>query len=143
MSVTFIGKAPISPEPIALPLYGSPVKAGFPSPADDWLEGYMDLNQLAIKNPDATYMLRVKGDSMVNTGITDGDILIVDCSLEAKHKDIVIACLDGEMTVKRLLMHANGQIELFAENDDYRPIPIKPNDDFSIWGVVKYALKQF
>ena len=86
----------------ALPLYASKVQAGFPSPADDFMEGRLDLNQHLVKHPTATFFVRVSGDSMIEAGIHPDDILVVDRSLEPRHGKIVIAALDGELTVKRL-----------------------------------------
>ena len=138
--VTLLGKAVDLALVQELPLFGMPIKAGFPSPADDWQEGKIDLNQFLVKHPAATYLLRVSGSSMKNAGITESDILVVDCSLEAKHRDIVIANVDGEMTVKRLHKTAK-RTALIAENDDYAPIEITSGMEFSIWGVVKHVIK--
>jgi DNA polymerase V len=120
---------------ISLPLYMTSIEAGFPSPADDYIEGALDLNEHLIKHPAATFFVRVSGESMVNAGIYPGDILIVDRSLEAADKKIVIAVLDGELTVKRLRIRS-GRPSLEPENDQYAPIEIKPDMAFEIWGVV-------
>lgn len=118
-----------------LPLYQSSISAGFPSPADDELEDKLDLNELLIKHPSATFFLRVSGSSMINAGIHHNDILIVDRSLEAADGKVVIASVNGELTVKRL--HYEGKkIQLVAENDAYPPIDISEEADFRIWGVV-------
>ncbi len=138
--VTLLGKAVDLALLQELPLFGMPIQAGFPSPADDWQEGKIDLNQFLVKHPAATYLLRVSGSSMKNAGITEGDILLVDCSLEAKHRDIVIANVDGEMTVKRL-HKTTKRTALIAENDDYAPIEVTAGMEFSIWGVVKHVIK--
>lgn len=118
-----------------LPLYQSTISAGFPSPADDDIEDKLDLNELLIKHPSATFFLRVSGSSMINAGIHHNDILIVDRSLEPSNGKVVIASVNGELTVKRL--HCEGKkIQLVAENDAYPPINISGDADFRIWGVV-------
>lgn len=121
-----------------LPLFGTSVQAGFPSPADDFLETTLDLNQLCIRHPAATYFVRAQGDSMQGSGIYSGDVLIVDRSLNAKDRDIVIACLDNEFTVKRLILKPTPQ--LVAENPKYRPIPIRSEQSLEIFGVVTYVV---
>lgn len=119
----------------ALPLYGYRVAAGFPSPADDHIETKLDLNDHLIKRPAATFFVRVQGDSMIGTGIHENDILVVDRSITPLHGKIVIAVLNGELTVKRL--HSlNGQVSLIAENEKYPPLPVTEGMEFSIWGVV-------
>lgn len=120
---------------ISLPLYMTAIEAGFPSPADDYIEGSLDLNQHLIRHPAATFFVRVSGDSMVNAGIFPGDILIVDRSLEAVDKKIVIAVVDGDLTVKRLRIRS-GNPFLEPENDRYPPIEVTPDMAFEIWGVV-------
>ena len=119
----------------SLPIFMTSIEAGFPSPADDYIEGSLDLNQHLIKHPAATFFVRVSGESMINAGIFPGDILVVDRSLEAVDKKIVIAVLDGELTVKRLRIRS-GNPSLEPENDRYAPIEIKPDMAFEIWGVV-------
>lgn len=116
-----------------MPLYSSHVQAGFASPAEDFVEEYLDLNDLLVKREEATFFVRVAGRSMVDAGIQPEDILIVDRSLEAKHGKIVIAVIDGEVTVKRLSIQ-NGSIILKAENTQYSDIPV--NGALHIWGVV-------
>ena len=120
---------------IKLPLYMTSIEAGFPSPADDYIEGSLDLNEHLVKHPAATFFVRVSGESMIKAGIFPGDILIVDRSLEAVDKKIVIAVVDGELTVKRLRIRS-GIPSLEPENDRYAPIVIKPDMAFEIWGVV-------
>lgn len=117
-----------------LPFFQHTVSAGFPSAADDEMER-LDLNELLIEHPAATFFLRVSGSSMIKAGIHDQDILIVDRSLEPKHGKIVIATLNGELTVKRLHKKDN-KLQLIAENDSYPPIDISHEIDFRIWGVV-------
>jgi DNA polymerase V len=119
----------------ALPLYSSKVSAGFPSPADDYLEGKLDLNTHLVKHPSATFFVRVSGESMLGAGIHPDDILVVDRSLEATSGRIVIVALAGELTVKRLHISPTG-IQLLPENPAYAPIVIKEDDELHIWGVV-------
>lgn len=118
-----------------LPLYACKVQAGFPSPADDYMEGKLDLNSHLVKHPTATFFVRVTGESMLGAGIHPGDILVVDRSLEAKNGRIVIAALDGELTVKRLNKSSEGT-SLMPENDNFNPIEITDQNDVVIWGVV-------
>jgi DNA polymerase V len=122
-----------------IPLASSPVSAGFPSPADDHVEQHLDLNEYLVKHPAATFFVRVDGDSMLGAGIRSGDILIVDRSLEADDGRVVVAVIDGEFTVKRILKN-NGKLFLAPENEAYEPIEIKEEMDFEVWGVVAYAV---
>ena len=128
-------KAFLAQPALKIPLYLSRVRAGFPSPAEDDIESYLDLNQHLIQHPAATFMVRAQGDSMINAGIHDGDILVVDRSLEAIDGKVVIAAIDGELTVKRLSCQS-GQVKLMAENPNYAPIVITDHQDTVIWGVV-------
>lgn len=120
---------------VLLPLYGHKVSAGFPSPADDYVEDRLDLNQLLVQNKSATFFLRVKGDSMIGAGIHDGDIIVVDRSVEATDGSVVVAVTDGELTIKRLVL-CTGAAELHAENPKYPPIRFKEGQELTIWGVV-------
>ena len=126
-----------------VPYIISKVSAGFPSPADDYLENNLNLNKLLIKNRPSTFLIRAGGDSMINIGIYDGDILIVDRSLDAKSKDIVIASIFGELTVKKLLLDVHGNPQLKSENELYSNIEIKNKEDLIIWGVVTSVIHQF
>ena len=126
-------------EKCELPLFTSSVSAGFPSPADDYVEAKLDLNEFLIKHPSATFFVRAEGDSMINAGINSGDILIIDKALEASDKQIVIAVVNGELTVKRL-RKIKGKVFLAAENPKFKPIEITENMDFAIWGVVTYVI---
>ena len=126
-----------------VPYIISKVSAGFPSPADDYLENNLNLDKLLIKNRPSTFLIRAGGDSMINIGIYDGDILIVDRSLDAKSKDIVIASIFGELTVKKLLLDIHGDPQLKSENELYSNIEIKNKEDLIIWGVVTSAIHQF
>ncbi|MDO9104883.1 MAG: translesion error-prone DNA polymerase V autoproteolytic subunit [Methylovulum sp.] len=118
-----------------LPLFGSKVAAGFPSPADDYVEKTLDLNELLVQKPAATFFARAPGFSMINAGIHPNDILIVDRSIEPVPGNIVICALDGELTVKRL-EHENGHWKLKAENPDYADIAVHEGLELVIWGVV-------
>lgn len=125
----------------SIPLYSSTVRAGFPSPADDYIETMLDLNEYLIKHPAATFFVRASGDSMINAGIHSGDILVVDRSLDATNGKIVIAALNGELTVKRLLRQ-DGQAKLVAENPNFPPLDITDEYDVVIWGVVTSVIHQ-
>lgn len=118
------------------------ISAGFPSPAEDFIEDHIDLNQYLTPNPETKYLMRVSGNSMIGAGIFSGDLLIIDKSKSPHHNDIVIAALNGELTVKRLC-HRHARLSLIAENSDYPPIHITPDMDFFIWGVVTHAIKNF
>jgi DNA polymerase V len=123
-----------------LPLYSSKVAAGFPSPADDYLENIIDLNELVIHHPAATFLVRASGHSMINVGIFENDILIVDRSIKARQGKIVIAAIDGQLTVKRLKQSNSGEFILMPENPAYQAITIKEGSDVYIWGVVTCVL---
>lgn len=122
-----------------LPLYSSRVRAGFPSPADDHVEARLDLNDYMVKHPAATFFVRVAGDSMVNAGIFENDMLVVDRSLEAASGRIVIAVVNQELTVKRFQKTKTG-CELIAENPTYPPIIVEAGDELHIWGVVTHVI---
>ena len=111
------------------------VPAGFPSPAEDYVEGPLDLNRHLIPHPAATFFVRVSGDSMIGAGIYSGDLLIVDRAVTAAHNSIIIAVLNGDLTVKRLYQ-VGSTLRLMPENPDYPPIEIYPGTDFEVWGVV-------
>jgi len=123
------------------PLYSHSISAGFPSPADDYIEDRLDLNELLIENKAATFFLRVKGDSMINAGIHHGDIIVVDRSLQPVHRAIVVAVVDGELTVKRLIIFGR-TTELHAENPKYAPIRLQEGQELIIWGVVTSSVHQ-
>jgi DNA polymerase V len=123
----------------AQPLFLSPVAAGFPSPAEGHLDRRLDLHSFVVKNPTATYFVRAAGDSMLRAGIHNGDLLVVDRSQEAVNGSIVIAAVEGELTVKRLL-RKNGRVLLVPENDDYPELDVTEQEDALIWGVVTYAI---
>ena len=125
-----------------IPLLTDSVSAGFPSPADDYTEENIDLNEHLISNPFSTFFLRVKGDSMINAGIKDKDLIIVDKSLIAKPGNIIIAMIDGEFTIKRLSMK-NNELYLKAENHNYPDFRFKNHIDIQIWGVVIYSIHSY
>lgn len=127
---------------LSIPLFTTKISAGFPSPADDHIESQIDLNQLLISRPSATFMLRVEGDSMIGASINDGDLLIVDRSENAVNGSIVIASVHGELTVKRLKKNSTGTW-LMPENPAYKPITIGEGSDYLIWGCVKYAIHSY
>jgi len=118
-----------------LPLYQSTVAAGFPSPADSDMEEMLDMNELLVKHPAATFFVRVCGSSMINAGIHHHDILVVDRSLEPAPGKIVVAAINSELTVKRLVKEGD-RIRLIAENEGYPPIDVSEESDLRIWGVV-------
>ncbi len=124
-----------------LTLYQSKVPAGFPSPATEYLGDTLDLNDYLINNPTASFFAKVEGDSMIGAGIFEGDLLVIDKSLNAKHKDIVIASVNDEFTVKRL--DTRDGIQLIAENTAYKPIKLTGEMEFSIWGVVTGVVRKF
>src|SRR5437773_1459483 len=124
------------------PVFVTRVSAGFPSPADDYLEGALDLNEYLIKHKAATFFWRVTGDSMIGAGIHSGDLLIVDRSEEPRDGSVVVAILDGELTVKRIEIH-DGRLFLAPENPDYPLIPVTEEQSFQVWGVVTHAIHSF
>ena len=126
---------------VLLPIYLCKVEAGFPSPAENYVEQELDLKEHLIRNSDSTFLVRATGKSMVNVGISPGDILIVDKSLEAKNNSIIIVSIDGELTVKRLIKdNDNKKLYLKSENLDYPNIDLKIESDTMIWGVVTYSI---
>lgn len=121
------------------------IKAGFPSPAEDYLHDSLDFNHDLIKNPEATFYGLVSGDSMIEVGICDGDIAVIDRSLQPIDGDIIVAYVNGEFTIKYLsLSHKDeGYIELKPANPNYSPIRIDADDNFRVWGVVVWTIKQW
>lgn len=118
-----------------IPLFDARISAGFPSPATDYQQSSLDLNRYLIKNPAATFFVKVSGDSMIGAGIHDGDLLIVDRSLTAKNGNVIIALVDGELNVKRLRIR-RGKVSLEPENDQFPTKNITDDTDFQVWGVV-------
>lgn len=127
---------------IEIPLVIERVQAGFPSPAQDYIDKKLDLNEFLIHNENATFIVRANSLSMLNAGIDINDALIVDRSIEAQHRDIVIACVDNEFTVKRLIVDVKG-CWLKAENEGYPDIHPVDGQEFEIWGVVTNVIKKF
>jgi DNA polymerase V len=124
---------------LSLPLAGVGIPAGFPSPAEDYEEVSLDLNRALIRHPAATFYARVKGSSMTEAGILDGDLLVIDKSLEPKNGDIAVCFLDGEFTVKRISL-IDDALFLLPANRQYRPIRISEESDFQVWGIVTYVI---
>lgn len=122
-----------------LPLLARPVPAGFPSPADDYVEGCISLDDYLVQHKEATFFLKVAGDSMRGLGIFDGDLLVVDRAQQATHESVVIAVLDHEFTVKQLLHTPHGYV-LHAAHPAYPDIVIQPEQELTIWGVVRWAI---
>lgn len=121
------------------PYFEARVSAGFPSPADDYTELKLDLNKALVANPTATFYVRVKGMSMIDAGINEGDMLVVDRSLEAKNNAIAICVINGEFTVKRLAVDENC-LFLIPENTQFKAIKITEEMDFQVWGIVTYVI---
>lgn len=125
---------------LELPYIDAGIRAGFPSPADDFIELSIDLNKEFVKHKDTTFYARVKGDSMKNAGIFDGDLLIIDKSLEPQNNKIAICQIDGEFTVKRIKIEKD-VVWLVAENKDFKPIKVTLENEFLIWGIVVASIK--
>ena len=138
INMHIIARSGLWPE-LNIPLYLVHVSAGFPSPAQDYVEQRLDLNQLCVKRPAATYFVRVEGDSMIDAGIYPDDLLVVDRSVTAGHGDIVIASLNGEFTVK--VLEREPVVRLVPRNCRYSPIVINEGDDFEIFGVVTNVIR--
>ncbi|HPR31456.1 MAG TPA: translesion error-prone DNA polymerase V autoproteolytic subunit [Prolixibacteraceae bacterium] len=126
---------------IELPLYQTGISAGFPSPADDYIEDRIDLNTELIKNPSSTFFGKVNGDSMIDAGIGNGDLIVIDKSIEPRNNSIVVCIIDGEFTVKRFRKTSDGCF-LIPENKKYPPIKVTTENDFRIWGTVTYSIKK-
>lgn len=126
---------------MSIPLYFTWISAGFPSPADDYIDKKLDLNEYLVKHPAATFFVKVSGDSMVRAGINNGDILIVDRALEPTHNKIIVAVVDGEFSVKRLKKTGN-RLFLAPENNNYPVIEVKDGMNFEVWGVVTNVIHQ-
>ncbi|MDZ5701841.1 translesion error-prone DNA polymerase V autoproteolytic subunit [Enterobacter ludwigii] len=126
-------------EIIVLPLFSDLVQCGFPSPAADYVEQRIDLNELLVAHPSSTYFVKAAGDSMIEAGISDGDLLVVDSSRTAEHGDIVIAAVEGEFTVKRLQLRPT--VQLNPMNSAYSPIIVGNEDTLDVFGVVTFIVK--
>lgn len=138
MRISIIGRAGAFAR-CYIPLFLERVSAGFPSPAQDFIEKTLDINELCIKHPAATFFVRVAGDSMIDAGIFPGDILVVDRSLRASHGDIVIAVLDGEFTVKELALRPKPA--LIPRNSAFSPITLNDESELEIFGVVTNSVR--
>lgn len=125
---------------LSLSMVEGGISAGFPSPADDFLDISIDLNKELIKNPSTTFFGRVKGDSMINAGLSDGDLLVIDKSLEPINHKIAVCFIDGEFTVKRIKIEKD-KVWLVAENEKYKPIEVTKENDFLVWGIVTTIIK--
>lgn len=126
---------------IRIPYFGGGVAAGFPSPALDFMEKSIDLNKALSENPIATFYIKVEGNSMVNAGIEDKDVLVVDRSIEPQDHKIAICFIDGGFTVKRIKLKEDG-LWLMPENENYSPIKVEDDSSFMIWGIVTYVIKK-
>ncbi len=133
----------IDPSELALPLFSSSVRAGFPSPADDHVEGRLDLNDYLIKQADATFFVKIIGDSMIDAGIFEGDIAVIDRARLASLGNTVLAVIDGEFTIKILHQSEHGRPVLLPANPVFSPIEIKEGMNFEIWGVVTGTVRKF
>ena len=138
MAFDILGRVDEVTPPTLLPLAAGEVRAGFPSPADDYLERDLDLVGHLVQHPSATFYVRAKGDSMLSFGIFDGDLLIVDRALDPRPGDVLIAVVDGELTCKRLGM-TNGCTALISGNSAYSPI-VLDGCDVTVWGVVTHNI---
>jgi DNA polymerase V len=132
---------PQKSESTGVVFFDAGISAGFPSPADDFKEQRLSLDEELIKNKEATFFARVSGQSMINAGLDDNDLLVIDRSLEPEHNKIAVCFLDGEFTVKRLKVE-KGVVWLQPENDNYRPIKITKENNFIIWGIVTTVIKK-
>jgi DNA polymerase V len=126
---------------LRIPLFLSFVRASFPSPADDYKERSLDLDELVIQHPEATFYVKVSGKSMQDAGIDDGDVLVVDRAIDARHNAIIVAVLNGEFTVKRLYQE-NETVYLVPANPMYQPVRVTEDMNFQVWGVVTYCIRK-
>lgn len=127
---------------VRIPFFASPVVAGFPSPANDFIDKRLDLNEFLIAHPAATFFVRAEGDSMNGAGIQDGDYLIVDRAIQARNGMVIVAVLNGEFTVKRL-RQSEGMVFLEAENPNYKRLEVTEDMDFEVWGVVTSVIHRY
>lgn len=140
MRAEIISRAGVYPK-LQIPYLLEAVQAGFPSPAQDYVEQQLDLNELCIKHPAATYFVRATGDSMVGAGINDNDILVVDRALSAQAGDIIIACWNGELTVKELQL--TPYPALLSHNPNYPPNILPEDAELDVFGVVSHVIHRF
>ncbi|MEK6627657.1 MAG: translesion error-prone DNA polymerase V autoproteolytic subunit [Bdellovibrionota bacterium] len=127
---------------ITLPLYATKISCGFPSPAEDYLEAKLDLNEKLIQRPSSTFLLKAEGDSMTNAGIFNNDLLVVDKSIKPQHGHIIVAVVNGEFTLKRLVFRFPKTI-LQPENPKFKPLEITAEMNFEVWGVVTHTIHGF
>lgn len=132
---------PEDSSPLEIVLAQTGISAGFPSPADDFKEFKISLDKTLVRNKEATFYAKVSGQSMVGAGIDDGDLLVVDKSLDPKHNSIAVCFIDGEFTVKRLKV-SEGNVYLQPENPSYKAIKITNDNDFQVWGIVTHVIKK-
>lgn len=142
-TVVAVRTADMTKQAQSYPLYASQPAAGFPAPGDDMVEQPLDINDYLVDNPEATFYVRVQGDSMEGVGIFSGDILVVDRSLEPKQGAIVVAAVYGELVVKQLQVKVGGGFNLVSAQEGYEPIVVNENDDCTIWGVVTGSVRIF
>jgi len=133
--------APEDSSPLEIVLAQTGISAGFPSPADDFKEFKISLDKTLVKNKEATFYAKVSGQSMVGAGIDDGDLLVVDKSLDPKHNNIAVCFIDGEFTVKRLKVSGN-DVYLQPENPSYKAIKVTDDNNFQVWGIVTHVIKK-
>jgi DNA polymerase V len=127
---------------LPMPYVGSQIVAGFPSPAEDYLENMLDLNQTLIKNPSATFFGRVKGNSMCDAGVDPGDLLVIDKSLRYRNGALAVCFLDGEFTLKKIKRDPEGHVWLMPANNEFKPISVPAEAEFMVWGIVTYIIKK-
>lgn len=125
---------------LPLPYADQGIQAGFPSPAQDYISEYIDLNRELVKHPAATFYGRVAGESMIEEGIEPGDLLVIDRSIEPADGDLCVCCLDGEFTLKRIRL-IPGAVWLVPSNESFDPILVTPEHQFEVWGVVTHTIK--
>ena len=125
---------------VSLPLADGGIQAGFPSPAQDYINEYIDLNRELVPHPASTFYGRVSGDSMIEEGIEPGDLLVIDRSIEPSDGDLAVCCLDGEFTLKRIKL-SPGAIWLVPSKETFDPILVTPDNEFEVWGVVTHTIK--
>ena len=126
--------------PLSIPFADEGIQAGFPSPAQDYISESIDLNREIVRHPASTFFGRVNGESMIEEGIEEGDILVIDRSLEPTDGDLAVCCLDGEFTLKRIRL-VPGAVWLMPSNESFDPILVTPDHQFEVWGVVTYTIK--
>lgn len=123
-----------------LPFVKDGINCGFPSPANDFIEDFIDLNKELIAHPESTFLAKVRGKSMIGAGLDDGDIMIIDKSLEPRHRKVAVCVIDGEFTIKRVKKEKDCYW-LVPYNSDFQPIVVTPDNEFIIWGIVTYVIK--